>query len=206
MFTVTGAADLVRVLNQAASRQLPRAIARAENLTAWNVRAKVMEVMPGRLNAPTPAALKGMFVDGGRVAFRNDTARGVPPDKFLQPQVFGGPRPHKKSEVVLIRRGIMGANQYAVPTSNAKLDRYGNIRRALMNKILAGLGGPKYFASTLGIWERRARESVLILAFVDSAPNYRKRLPFFQVAERVAATRYPVNLRRAWHEIYERSR
>lgn len=206
MFTVTGAAELARLLNQSASQHLPRAIARAENLTAWNVRAKIMEVMPSRLNAPTPTAIKGMFVDGGRVAFRNDPARGVPPDKFLQPQVFGGPRPHKKSEVVLIRRGVMRANQYAVPTENAKLDRYGNIRRALMTKILAGLDGPKYFATPLGVWERRARESVLILAFVDSAPRYRKRLPFFQVAERVAAARFPVNLRRAWHEIYERSR
>jgi hypothetical protein len=228
MFHVTGAAELARLLNTAAQNYLPRAIARAENLTAWNVRAKVMEVMPNRLNAPTPTALKGMFVEGGTVAFKNDWGRGVPADQFLQPQVFGGPRQHKKFERVLIRRGIMRASQYAVPTANARLDRHGNIRGPLMVQILSGLRAfsevgfnmnasnstrsrarghaQRYFASALGVWERRSRESVLILAFVDSAPRYRKRLPFFQVAERVAASRFPVNLRRAWHEFYERSR
>lgn len=227
MFRVEGVRQLTALLSMSASTLLPRAIARAENLTAWNVREKMMQVIPTRISAPTPATIRGMFVEDGTVGFKNDWGRGVPADKFLQPQVFGGPRVHKKFEKVLIRKGIMQANQYAVPTSNIKLDRYGNVRGPLIVQILSGLRAfntagfemnasssrrsrarghaERYYATALGIWERKRRESLLILQFVDSAPRYRKRLPFFQVAERVALARFPVNLRRAWHEIYERA-
>lgn len=225
---VRGLTEALKFLHKAADGNTLKAIERAENLTAWDIRKKLIEVMPRVIKDPTPTTLKALLVDKNVVEMKNDWGKGVPADKYLGPQVFGGARTHKKFEKALIRSGVMAPNQFAVPTDQAKLDKYGNLRGAQVVQILSGLraftaagynanatgskrslakgNAVKYHASPLGIWQRAGRMSKLIIAFVDSAPRYRKRLPFFQVAERVAKERYPVNLRRAWYETNERGR
>ncbi|WP_395371479.1 hypothetical protein [Komagataeibacter diospyri] len=56
---------------------------------------------------------------------------------YLRPEIFGGPRPMKKSEKAL--RPIVG-DQYWVPGRGAPLDAYGNIQRGEIVRILSRLG------------------------------------------------------------------
>lgn len=59
---------------------------------------------------------------------------------WLAPEIYGGPRGHKGFEVMLQRRGVLGAGQYVVPGQGVPLDQYGNIKRGVLTKILSGAG------------------------------------------------------------------
>jgi hypothetical protein len=58
---------------------------------------------------------------------------------YLQPQMRGGIRPAKGLELLLRARGILGNNEFLVPSKFMKLDQYGNVSRGTVQKILANL-------------------------------------------------------------------
>ncbi|WP_346839814.1 hypothetical protein [Microbulbifer sp. SAOS-129_SWC] len=107
------------------------------------------------------------------------------------------------------------SNMYVVPGEAAKLNKHGNITAATYMRILSQVkanlddkqnatnsrrsrakrGATKgYFLGkiegTWGIWQRvgyKRRRSVRpILIFVSKVPNYRKRFPFYKIAQGVA--------------------
>lgn len=51
----------------------------------------------------------------------------------------GGPRPPKGMEVALRLRGLLEPGEFVVPSSDAFLDRHGNVPAAVVKKILADL-------------------------------------------------------------------
>lgn len=149
-----------------------------------------------------------------QVFIRDEAAKGTPPEKYLKPAVFGATRNEKRFERALRYAGILPAGMYVVPGEGAKLNKHGNITAGTFTKILSQLkasfdpmqnasssarssakrGATKgYFVAkiegTLGVWERvgyKRRRSVRpILIFVNSKPNYRKRFPFYKIAEGV---------------------
>lgn len=137
--------------------------------------------------------------------------------KWLSPQIYGGGREHKTSEKRLIDKGLLPVGQYIMPARGLKLDAHGNISRGTMNKIVSGLGAQfdKYANSTdsrrsisnlkryfvmkkgnrpIGIAERtgKGRAGIrMVLAFAGT-PHYSKRFKFFEVAQRVAEDRLPI--------------
>lgn len=142
---------------------------------------------------------------------------------YLEPQVHGGSRPLKAFEKRLFK--YLPQGWFVVPGKGAKLDAYGNMTRQQIVDVLTALqalpppsaqsrrGRRKvgdYVVSTpgnpfktskggrlpYGVWLRKGRGIVNILFFVPRV-SYRRRLPFFDVAQAVSTKQFPENLARA---------
>jgi hypothetical protein len=133
----------------------------------------------------------------------------------LTHHVEGGPRRAKASETLLRRKGILrGSNQYIVPSLAMKLDKHGNVRKGLMNKILSSVGAQLDSAANTtakslgrnagqgdffivkrqkgthpGIYRRKGTKARPrldpVLMFVKSV-NYKRRYPFHEIVEDAA--------------------
>lgn len=147
-----------------------------------------------------------------RVGFKDvfQSIRFDPVADTLLPHIDGGARRPKRSELRLRRFGVLKQNEYLVPSRTAPLDRFGNIRRGVMQRILSDLGSfsdrgfdgnrkgnakRQYVfgkvGSTKGIFRVRGgamraatNQWSLIFLIVSSTPRYRKRFNFFDNAEK----------------------
>lgn len=150
----------------------------------------------------------------------------------LQPHIDGGLRRPKRSEIRLRRFGILKQNEFLVPSRTAPLDRFGNIRRGIMQKILADLGSfadrgfdgnrkgnakRQYVfgkvGDTKGIFRvagGTSRQSTnrwsLIFLIVSRTPRYRQRYKFFQIAERGLAAKIIPEFERQFAEALRTAR
>lgn len=135
---------------------------------------------------------------------------GTPADRYLGPEVEGGPRRHKSHEKALISAGLMRSDEFAVPGKGVTLDAYGNMRGADLTRILSQLmassdpmqnmtdrsrkralksAGGRYFVmrgrgAPDGVYLRRPDGIMPVLVFVR-APRYTPRFPFYDVARTV---------------------
>ena len=148
------------------------------------------------------------------VGIKNQNQKGIAPSVWLQPQVSGGPRQPKQSEILLRRKSILPGGMFMVPGAGAKFDSYGNVSRGQISQILSALGGfgetgflanksfrrgarmnkqtsqifvgkPNGKRGPLGIYQRTAEGHLIPLMIFVNQPNYRPRLPFYQVAQDV---------------------
>lgn len=128
-------------------RQGPFVAAVSLTRTAQDVQAAIKEEMRTAFDRPTAYALNGMFLKRAtktsleaRVWVKDDPfGKGVPADRFLGPQIFGGQRRHKGAERLLQANGLMPDGWYLVPAAGAHLDGNGNIRRGQITQILSQL-------------------------------------------------------------------
>lgn len=149
MIKVEGFTEIEKLskgLRMVGEQQLPKAIARANTLTAFTIREKIIEHVAKDFDRPTPTTMKSLYVRKGnpakpeaRVWFKDAFTSGIPADKYLQPQVQSGNRGHKRFEKALIARGIITNSQFAIPTKDIT-DAFGNVPGGLSIKILSGLG------------------------------------------------------------------
>lgn len=130
--------------------QIPYATALAINESLKKAAPAVKAEMQQVFDRPTPWTLNSYRIlkyaqkraPTGVVGFKdmeNIGGRGTPAGKYLQPQMAGGPRPAKGLELLLRARGILGNNEFLVPSKFMKLDQYGNVSRGTVQKILANL-------------------------------------------------------------------
>ena len=144
------------------------------------------------------------------------TAGGVAQEKFLQPEVEGGVRGHKRMENAMRYAGVLGAAQYAMPGAGLSLDASGNVKGAEVRTILSALknirsgvgakgqraGRGRKLANDLfagkpnggnrpdGIWPRAGQRLRALFIFTTDAPDYSRRLDFSGVVQRVALDRF----------------
>lgn len=147
-----------------------------------------------------------------QIFIRDEAAKGTPPEKYLGPEVFGKARNETRFERALRYAGLLPAGMYVVPGEGARLNKHGNITAGTYTKILSQVkassdpmqnatnsarssakrgGTSGYFVAriegTLGVWQRvgyaRRRSVRPILIFVRNKPNYRKRFPFYRIAQ-----------------------
>lgn len=233
---------LYRELSDVQGKQIPFALVLTQTRLAQRVKAGELEVMKQRLDRPTPTTLKSLFVQSAtksrpaRVWFKDQWTTGIPADAYLQQQVLGGVRPHKRFEKALIAQGLMKSGQYAVPTA-AFLNQYGNVSRGTMVRILSGLGAAesgrgyqanatgsrrsqakgnakRFFVGSLdgseGVWERKGTafgEGVRpVFLFTGGAPGYRVRFPFHKIAENIVKARQVAEASRALDEVMATAR
>lgn len=225
----TNVEQLSAAMRQLSDKQLPFALALAATRTGQEIQKNVRRVMRQRFDRPTPTTLKSLYLKAARKAkpearvwFRDEFVSGVPADKYLQAEVFGGQRAPKGLERALQKRGLLQKGQLAVPASWVQ-DQYGNVKRGLTQKIMSGLrvfGEQGYSANatgskrsrkkgnwerwfvaeidgTRGIWERQ--KSAMgdrvrpAFVFTDGPRTYRVRLPFFKIAENTVKAHYQRN-------------
>jgi len=146
----------------------------------------------------------------------------------LAHHIEGVKRPPKGFEKQLRQKGILrGSNQYAVPGYGAKLDRYGNMSRGQINKILSAVGAQMdpYANTTKNsikrnsgqgdyfVLKRQAGGKVLSGIYQRVGPknspdlksilifvektSYRRRFPFFEEAEDAAYDAMPAAVDKA---------
>lgn len=176
--------------------------------TASQIKREVREEMPKVFDRPTPWILNSLLMKGAtaknltaKVWFKDEAFKGVAPDKYMGTHVFGGSRPEKRSE-----RQLGG---YVVPTEAAEKDQYGNVRRGQITKILSNVNRNvdqysntpaqrrgrtgQYFMGTprgqggrpFAVYLRTATGLTPVLFFQKAAPKYKKRLPFYEIAQMV---------------------
>lgn len=226
-------------LNALVQKQMPFALALAMTNTVKLIRDATINEMKVVFDRPTRYTLNSLFIVPARkgtliakVGFKSEShVRGIPPTKFIGPQVFGGPRSLKRSEVALRRRGILPADRYLVPGTAIRLDSSGNISAGTMTQILSvlkALTDPyahvsarsrlrnrkprEYFVGRpggrpLGVWERYANGTRVrpILMFVRQ-PQYAKRLDFFGIANRLTEQQFNVQFEKALRFALETAR
>lgn len=130
--------------------EIPYATSVAINESLKKAAPAVQAEMRQVFDRPTPWTLNSYRIlkyakkrqPTGIVGFKdmeNIGGRGTSAGKYLQPQMAGGPRPAKGLERLLRSRGILGNNEFLVPSKFMKLDQYGNVSRGTVQKVLANL-------------------------------------------------------------------
>lgn len=144
------------LLSDLEREQLPFAASIAMTRTAENARKIQIEDMSRALDRPKPStvnersgpiyvktASKAKWPDDYAEVRVKDrpSGRGDPAIVYLSHNIHGGARVSKRSENVLRELGILPSGHYVVPPRGSPdLDRYGNIRKGVMNELLAALG------------------------------------------------------------------
>lgn len=196
-------------------KQLPYATSVAINRTANDVKAAEIAEIKSVIDNPTPYILRGVFIKYSSKSrleatiYLNDKAsKGTPVAKILAAHVEGGARSAKPFELWLQNKGYMPNGWKLVPSKDLKLDRYGNISRAKINQIMAGLGnGPNdkgkafFIMKNVGIYERGGKKKTVkpVAIFVDAA-SYKAKYDYVGVGTRTVYKNFRKNFERAWAE------
>lgn len=162
--------------------QIPFATAYALTQTAKRSQANIRTTMKRVFDRPKPYTLNGTFViparkdrlyavvklkDGYAEPNDQDGVRGTP-DQYLKAQTQGGIRRRKAFEKLLINKGLMPPGYYAIPTSAAPVDQYGNVTAGYFNRIMAQLRiatDPLSNATPTSMKRKRNRNSGFFVAY-----------------------------------------
>lgn len=215
--------DVSRWLSDAEKKQIPFATVYAMTLTAREAKDEEISVMRRVFDRPTPYTLNALQVHPAKktnmiakVEFKEGFG-GTPAKRFLNPEVDGGVRSQRSSERQIAP--LLKGYSYLVPARGMALNSYGNVTGATMRKILSQLKlsvnsdanasnalrsrkkrkAQAYFIPKRGdmVMERKGQTVQPVLIGVRS-PQYPKRFPFYQTAERVVDARFALNFEKAF--------
>lgn len=148
-------------------KQIPFATAYALTQTAKVAQQEVEREIPRVFDRPTPFTRQAIRIKPAtkrrlqsEVLIKDYAAKGNAAVKWLLAQVYGGPRNLKGFEKLLARAGVMPAGWYAVPTSYAPIDQYGNVSGASINKILSQLQAARDPSTNESAASRARRNSI----------------------------------------------
>lgn len=211
------------------AREIPFVTAMAMNYTAEDIKAAAVAEMQRVFDRPTRFTLNALAVrraskhDLHAEVYFKEGFGSIPAKRYLGPEVSGGGRGGKSFELALRRAGVMTAAEYAVPTSYAPLDGFGNLRGSIITRILSDVqanpdplsnsthktrtrrrkrGRGTYFVvrggrPAAGIYFRLGlRDMRPILLFVRQ-PRYSPRFEFYAIAQRIAEGNFGRNFERA---------
>jgi len=135
-----------RLFDNLRKDQVPFATALALTKTAQYVQGELTKVMDTAFDRPTPYTKDALYVKPATkqvqvaiVKVKDVTFKGNPAVRYLFTGITGGTRNLKGFEKLLQRAGVMPGGWYAVPTSAAPLDSYGNVPGSVIMKILSQL-------------------------------------------------------------------
>ncbi len=198
------------------SKQIPYATVSALNRTAWQVRAAEMEEIRRAFDSPTLYTQRSVRFNKASIRrpqariYINENARGkgTAPSEYLSRQVFGGARQYKMFERLLRKK------EYVVPAPGTKLNRYGNVSKGTIKKVVKALDDgdtSKYFRRkgsggklSKAIYEKRGRgkkKTIRPIMFVVRRPKYRRRFKFFHVGIRTVEKNFDRNWQAAFNKI-----
>ena len=149
-----------------AKDQIPFATAYALTQTAKAAQGEVEREIARVFDRPTPFTRQAIRIRPAtkkrlqsEVLIKDYAAKGNAAVKWLLAQVYGGPRNLKAFERLLSWSGAMPAGWYAVPTSYAPLDQYGNVSGGTINKILSQLRASRDLSTNESATKRAARNA-----------------------------------------------
>lgn len=191
----TNVKEMTKKLDAIQKKQVPFATSLALNMTGDDVAQSLTGAMKQYLDRPTPFTLNAFMTKSGR--FKGVKARknsltailipGAAQAEYLHYQVFGGTRNPKGKKI-------------AIPTSNARLNKYGNIPNRKSGLIKKP---SKQFIATIkgvtGVWEKYGRggkQIKLVHGFEDNV-TYQPRFPMFRIAQKTVNRRFNRNFTKA---------
>ena len=181
-------------MNGLAKKQMPFAGAMALTRTAWDVKKKELDpALDEHLDRPTPFTKKAIRVQGATKAHLVAYVRVSPLQaRYLRFQIRGGTRtPNKKALLLPVGQ---------------KVNKYGNMPRKAVGNLLKS---PKVFSGVPhgrtqpGIYKRlgpKGRKQLKLMVSYEKKATYKKRFPFYQLAERQAKKSFNNNLLAAKRE------
>lgn len=190
--------------------EAPFVTALALNRTARRVATAERKEMRRVFDKPTPWTMRSLVtiaadektqqIPHAIVKIMDNPFSGRPATDYLDPQVKGGQRKSKAFENLMRRSGVLPPSKFIMPSKDLKTNRYGNINRGLINKILSATQSQFDKAANSKKKSVNFRRFVLIKdvgiyrrdgnlltgqMFFARKPTYRKRFDFDNVAERV---------------------
>lgn len=216
----TSITDALKFLNDVERRQIPFATAKALTLTAKKVEKETYQEMQKRFDRPTPMTMRSLRTKPAtkrdltsKVYLKGVELGGKNPNSMFEiigHQFDGGTRNRKRIEQLFASRGLISSNEYLVPGSSARLDRYGNISRGQLQQIVSQIGISRDAAQNAtkssrskfkvkragamfwsrgdrlprGVWMRQSMFVKPIL-MVSRTPHYRQRIDLDRVADGV---------------------
>jgi hypothetical protein len=176
---------LTKHLTDLSKKQIPFATMLALNQTAKSAKEALTAQLKVTFDRPTPYTVNSLFVKPAtksklvaRVEHKDFLSKGKPPGEYLQPQIEGGLRKQKRSEVALGR--LIGMPRgYWTPGPGAQLDAYGNIKNGDITKILSAvqaLGEQGYLGNRTAASAKR-KGKALEVYFVVPKNNPRGMAP-----------------------------
>lgn len=224
--TLTGV-NQVRAEMEKLQKQIPFASALALTRTSELVKAELEREMASVFDRPTNWTLNSLRLFPAkktkleaRVWMKDEADKSGPAAKWLGPEIDGGQRQDKRSETLLRNKGVLPAGKYIMPGKRLKLDRFGNVSKGTVQKVLSGLGAQndryqnstnsrrskankkQYFvlgrgSSAVGIAERISKRNIKIVLAFGSRPSYGRRLDFYGIGQRVADKHLVVEFEKA---------
>jgi len=184
--------------------------------------------------SPKPARRSGP-IEGG-VSFKDVFGKnefGEAVSRILTPHIEGGSRPPKPGEKLLRRAGLISGNEYLIPSRTAPLDRYGNIKPGIMQKITSDLRAHRDagYTANVNLKKRDAQYVIgnvggtrgiykidgglknihrgrwrLIFLIVKGSPKYRAKFKFYEVAGNSFQKNYPAQFDIAYSDALRTAR
>lgn len=188
-----------RELTDLQRKQIPFATAVTLTRLAEAVKAEMPAVLERELDRPKPfttrfsvytqrATKSNLYSE---VGFKDRQAA------YLAALLAGGARKLKTAEQRFLGRPI-------VPGPDMRLDRYGNVPKATLVRILKAAQSKTYmpdgrfvFVTEAGVFARKGRKVQTLLLFADSRPTYRKTIDLEKVATKVVQRRAQAEFDRA---------
>ena len=130
-------------------------------------------------------------------------------NRYLSGNILGGPRAPKPYEIALAANsnGQIPSGSRFVPTGAIKPDRYGNVSRTNIRKVISSVGnsnrtGNNIFIGRpiggdrqLGVYRRERNYKLRPLFLVESTLNYTARFPAQQIIEQKVQSTFGIYLR-----------
>ena len=197
MFNVKGdLKPLIKHMSKVQKRQIPFASANAINSTLFDIMKAEKYFLPKKLDRPTKYTMNAFKINKAKKTMLVGDIHVMPERyKYLKYAIEGG-----------TRTGNIG-----VPTKHAKLNKHGNIPK----KWLGLIKNKNQFIATLnnisGVWERghynkkgsftskgkSASTALKLVVAFEKSVSYKKRFPFFKIAEKVARKNFQRNFKKS---------
>ena len=204
------------------TKQLPFSIAQAMTASAKGLAAIPGSKQKSALNAlagsskrfldrPKPQTSTGFFATTAnkRTLQVLITPKDKPWDRnrYLSGNILGGQREVKRYEVGFAKKsnGQIPVGTRFVPTGAVKPDRFGNVSRANLRKILENvntqgkdsimIGTPRGDARAAGVYRRQANGKLRPLFLVDNSLDYTARFPAARVIQDKFKSTFGIYLR-----------
>ena len=170
--------EVTKWTTDAQKKQIPFATAMAINATlgigkgnSGNRLDKVLgQQMEAKLNNPTPATKKAFYRLRatktklvGVLGFKDWAA------KYMQYQIFGGVRASGK--------------KFAIPTRNAKLNKYGNIPNKSGGVVKKKNQKIMTVNGMTGVYEMHKDKTLKLIIAFKNAATYKPKFPFYKIAQ-----------------------
>lgn len=211
---------LIAQINKLKSDRIPKALMDAANEIGSVINSILRKEISERFDRPTLHTQRAIDWKRAtrerpevRIWVKEDPNKGTAQAKYLDPQMRGGPRRHKRFERALIAKGLMPANLYAVPSRGAPVDSHGNVPGSFIVRMLSDLqafgeqgyranrkakrrgvkkqnyffaapGGPSTAHLKPGIYWHLNDLLVPVFLFTRQ-PTYQIRYPFYDIGTRV---------------------